>query len=88
MRYMMLNFGLLGGLIVGKAFVFIIALILAIIAFIGIEKEADWVFYLALTRLTRNWMKRKKRYWVAFAPIYLVALSQGLAAASWVHLIL
>jgi hypothetical protein len=86
MRYMMLNFGLLGGLIVEKTFVFLIALILAIIAFIGIDKKSNWVYYLALTSLTRNWMKRKRRYWVAFVPLYFVALSQGVAATSWVYL--
>lgn len=86
MRYMMLNFGLRGGLIVEKAFVFLISLILAIITFFGIDKKANWVYYLALTSLTRNWMKRKRRYWVAFVPLYFVALSQGLAASSWVYI--
>ena len=86
MRYMMASFGPMGGLVIEKSLVFLISLILSIIAFIGIEKEADWVYYLALTRLTRNWMKRKKRYWVAFAPIYFVALAQGVAATSWVLL--
>ncbi len=83
MRYMMVSFGPMGGLIIEKSLVLLISLIVSIVAFIGIEKEADWVYYLALTRLTRNWMKRKKRYWVAFAPIYFVALSQGIAATSW-----
>jgi hypothetical protein len=87
MRYMMLNFGLLGGLIVEKTFVFLIALILAIIAFIGIDKKANWVYYLALTSLTRNWMKRKRRYWVAFVPLYFVAISQGVAATTWIILL-
>ena len=75
MRYMMAAFGPLGGLVIEKSLVFLISLILSIIAFIGIEKEADWVYYLALTRLTRNWMKRKKRYWVAFVPIYFVRIA-------------
>jgi hypothetical protein len=86
MRYMMVTFGLTGGLIIEKTLVFFAALMLALIAFRGIEKEAPWVYYLALTRLTRRWMKRKKRYWVAFLPIYLVALAQGSAASSWVIL--
>ncbi len=83
---MILNFGLLGGLIVENALVFLITLILAIITYIGIDKKANWVYYLALTSLTRNWMKRKRRYWVAFVPLYFVALSQGLAASSWVYI--
>jgi len=87
MRYMMHSFGLQGGLIVEKSLVLLISLIVSIVAFNGIEKEADWVYYLALTRVTRNWMKRTKRYWVAFVPIYFVALSQGIAAMSWIILI-
>jgi hypothetical protein len=86
MRYMMVSFGLMGGLIVEKSLVLLVSLLVAIVAVIGIEKEADWVYNLALTRVTRNWMKRKKRYWVAFVPVYFVALAQGLAAASWVYL--
>ena len=87
MRYMMVSFGLMGGLIVEKSLVLLVSLLVAIVAVIGIEKEADWVYKLALTRVTRNWMKRKKRYWVAFVPVYFVALAQGLAATSWVYLI-
>ena len=86
MRYMMATFGLLGGLVLEKSLVLFIACIVALFAFIGIDKEADWVFYLAFTRTTRDWMKRKKRYWVAFIPIYFVAFSQGLAAAGWFFL--
>ena len=87
MRYMMGSFGLMGGLIVEKSLVLLVSMLVAIVAAIGIEKEAHWIYYLALTRLARNWMKRKKRYWVAFVPIYFVALAQGVAAAGWAHLI-
>ncbi len=87
MRYMMANFGLIGGLVVEKSLVLLLGTTVAIVSVIGIGKEADWVYYLAFTRVTRNWMKRKKRYWVAFLPLYFVAFSQGVAAASWVHLI-
>jgi len=86
MRYMMVSFGLMGGLIIEKTIVLLVALIVSIVAGIGIDKKADWVYYLALTRFTRNWMKRKKRYWVAFVPLYFVALSQGVAATSWAYL--
>jgi hypothetical protein len=88
MRFMMVRFGLMGGLVFEKSLVLLLAVIVATFAYIGIEKEADWVYYLAFTRATRNWMKRKKRYWVAFLPIYFVAFSQGVAAASWAYLIL
>jgi hypothetical protein len=87
MRYMMASFGLMGGLIVEKSLVLLVGTTVAIVSVIGIEKNAGWVFYLAFTRVTRNWMKRKKRYWVAFLPLYFVAFSQGVAAAGWVYLI-
>jgi hypothetical protein len=86
MRSMMVSFGLMGGLITEKSLVLLISLIVALAAVTGIEREADWVYYLALTPVTRNWMKRKKRYWVAFVPIYFVAFAQGVAAMGWVHL--
>jgi hypothetical protein len=88
MQYMMLNFGLGSGLIIGKAVVFCLALIVALIAVLGIEKRADWVYYLALTQWTKNWMKRKRRYWVAFVPLYFIAFFQGVAFTSWVWLML
>jgi len=31
-------------------------------------------------------MKRQKRRWVAFIPIYFVAAAQGIAATSWLVL--
>ena len=86
MRHMMVTFGIVGGLIIEKTLVLLIALILAVIAFRGIDTRADWVFYLTFTRATRRWMKRKKRYWVAFVPIYFVAVSQGLAVLSWIYI--
>ena len=43
MRYMMANFGLMGGLIVEKSLVLLLATTVAIAAVIGIEKEVDWV---------------------------------------------
>ena len=86
MQYMMSRFGLLGGLVIEKALVMNIALAVAIVAAIGIEKDAAWVYYLAFTQVTRNWMKRRKRLWVAFILIYFVAAAQGIAAASWVLL--
>ena len=47
-RYMMTRFGLLGGLIIEKTLVLVVALAVAIAAAIGIEKEANWVYYLCL----------------------------------------
>jgi hypothetical protein len=86
-RYMMVNFGIAEGLLLQKTIVLLIAAFIAIVCFRGIDKEADWVYYLALTRLTKNWLKRKKRYWISFLPLYLVALSQGIAAGIWVYIL-
>ena len=86
MQYMMARFGPMGGLIIEKALVLAIALAVAFVAALGIEKNAGWVYYLAFTQTTRNWMKRAKRRWIAFIPIYFVAAAQGVAAASWLLL--
>ena len=87
MRHMMVIFGQMGGLIIEKTLVLVIALIITIFTIIGIHRDSDWIYFLVLTRLVRQWMKRKKRYWLAFVPLYLVALAQGLATASWAYLI-
>lgn len=86
-RYMMVNFGILEGLLLEKILVLFAASFIAVVCFRGIDQEADWVYYLALTRLTKNWLKRKKRYWISFLPLYLVALSQGIAAGMWVYIL-
>ena len=86
-RYFMEVFGITAGLITGKLIVFTVALLIAIVAYGGIDKDANWIYYLTLTRMAKNWMRRKKRYWVAFAPIYVAAFAQGIAALSWVYLI-
>ena len=85
---MMQKFGLPGGLFIQKSLILLLGCGLARITYIGIDKESSWVYYLSLTPMTKRWMKQKKRYIVAFLPLYLVALSQGLAALSWIYLIL
>ena len=86
MRRMMIRFGRINGLIIEKAIVFMVAFLLAVVTFKGIDKRSNWVYYLALTPITRRWIKRKRRYWVAFVPIYFVAAAQGLAALSWMYI--
>ncbi len=87
MRYMMQTFGLIGGLVIQKSLILLLAFLLARTTYIGIDKESKWVYNLALTPVTKRWMKQKKRFIVAFLPLYLVALSQGIAALSWIYLI-
>ena len=86
LRGLMENYGILTGLLFGKTGVLLIAVALSLIAARGISRNSNWVYYLALTKLTRNWMKQKKRFWVAFLPLYLIAAAQGLAALSWIML--
>jgi hypothetical protein len=86
MRSMMIYFGVTGGLILEKVIVLLISLAAALVAVTAIDRESDWVYRLAFTRRTRDWMKRQKRYYVAFFPLYFVALSQCLAAAAWICL--
>lgn len=83
MRAMMVRFGITGGLIFEKGLVLLAALLVAVAAFRGIHREAVWVYRLALTPATRNWMRKQRRYGVAFLPLYLAAGAQGLAAAGW-----
>ncbi|MCE5193869.1 MAG: DUF5658 family protein [Nitrospiraceae bacterium] len=87
LRHMMTSFGITAGLILGKGIVLSLAALTAVVCYIGIHRDSDWVYYLALTRMTKNWLKRKKRYWIAFLPLYLIAFSQAVAAGMWVHLL-
>lgn len=87
MKFMMQSFGLTMGLVIQKSLIFALAFVMAKITYIGIDKESNWVYYLALTPMTRRWMKRKKRYFVAFLPLYLVAFAQSLAALSWAYIL-
>jgi hypothetical protein len=76
-------FGIVPGLIIHKTSLLLFCILLAVVTHKGIANNSKWVFYLALTNFTRNWMKKKKRYWLAFMPLYLSGLAQGLAALSW-----
>ena len=87
-KAMMAQFGIVAGMVLEKGIVLALAVAIAISAYRGIAKDADWVYVLALTRATKKWMQRKKRYWVAFVPLYLIALAQGLAALSWLYLLI
>ena len=86
-REMMVMFGIVPGMLITKGLVLLLALVISVVAYRGIDNRSAWVYYLALTRVTRAWMRRRRRYWVAFLPLYLVALSQGVAALSWFYLI-
>jgi hypothetical protein len=87
MRTMMTQFGLLPGLIIEKTLVLVTTLIIALITAHGIEKESPWVYLLAITPITKRWMRAKKRRFVAYLPLYLAALAQAAAAFTWLYLI-
>jgi len=87
-RTMMEHFGLVGGLFIEKALVFVIALLLAFIAARGIERESGWVYWFTLTPMTERWMRAGKRRFVAYLPLYLVTLAQAVAAFGWLYLLL
>ena len=77
MRQIMARFGILGGIVLEKGMVLMIALGLAITVSIGIEREAPWVYFPALTPMTRRWMGRRKRRWVAICPFTRWLYSRG-----------
>lgn len=87
MQFMMATFGPVAGLVLEKLLVAVLATLLAFAVLRGIHAERPWVYWLALTPLTRRWMRRRRRYWIAHLPLYLAALAQGLAALSWYYLV-
>ncbi|NIQ37351.1 MAG: hypothetical protein GTN81_02000 [Proteobacteria bacterium] len=83
MRTVMVHFGPKTGLFLGKA---VVGAICFAIAFYGereIKREADWIWKLPSTTWTKAWMRKGDRSWIAYTPLYAVAISQLLAAASW-----
>ena len=60
MRKVMEMFGPLPGMLIEKGLVLVVALIVAVVAFRGIDQEAEWVYWLALTPMTKRWMRKKK----------------------------
>ena len=87
MQFMMAIFGPVAGLVLEKLLVAIVATLLAFVVLRGIHAELPWVYRLALTPLSRRWMRHRRRYWIAHLPLYLAALAQGAAALSWAYLI-
>jgi hypothetical protein len=84
MRTAMALFGPEAGLILEKFLVGIICFVIAKYGEREIKRDADWIWKIPSTKWVRVWMRRGDRSWIAYAPLYAVAVSQFLAAASWV----
>jgi hypothetical protein len=83
MRAVMAHFGLEAGLVLQKALVGAICFAIAKYGEREIKRRADWIWKIPSTKRTRAWMIRGDRSWIAYTPLYAVAASQLLAAASW-----
>ena len=84
MRAAMAQLGLETGLFLQKALVGAICFVIAKYGEREIKRGADWIWKLPSSRWVRDWMRRGDRSWIAYTPLYAVAISQLLAAASWV----
>lgn len=83
MRAAMAQLGLETGLFLQKALVGAICFVIAKYGEREIKRGADWIWKLPSTKRTKAWMRRGDRSWIAYTPLYGVAVSQLLAAASW-----
>ncbi|MHC4639735.1 MAG: hypothetical protein ACYTBV_19890 [Planctomycetota bacterium] len=83
MRAVMAYFGLEAGLVLEKTLVGAICFVIAKYGEREIKREAAWIWKVPSTKWTRAWMRRGDRSWIAYTPLYIVAASQLLAAASW-----
>jgi hypothetical protein len=88
MRAVMTQFGLEAGLFLEKALVGVICFLIAKYGEREIKRGEGWIWKLPSTRWTRAWMRRGDRSWIAYTPLYIVAASQLLAAASWAFVML
>ena len=83
MRAAMAHWGVETGLFLQKAWVGAICFVVAKYGEREIKRGADWIWKLPSTKRTRAWMRSGDRSWIAYTPLYAVAISQLLAAASW-----
>ncbi len=83
MRTIMTLFGIEGGIWLEKALVGVICFVIAKYGEREIKRGAAWIWKVPSTQWARAWMRRQDRSWIAYIPLYGVALSQLVAAASW-----
>jgi len=83
MRTIMALFGIEGGIWLEKVLVGVICFVIAKYGEREIKRGAAWIWKVPSTQWARVWMRRRDRSWIAYLPLYGVALSQLVAAASW-----
>ncbi len=83
MRTIMALFGIEAGIWLEKALVGLICFVIAKFGEREIKRGAAWIWKVPATQWARAWMRRQDRSWIAYIPLYSVALGQLLAAASW-----
>jgi hypothetical protein len=76
--------GLEAGLVTQKAAIGGVLTFIAVCGERAIRNQERWISKIPSTRLARNWMRKKDRSWIAYIPLYAVAIGQGFAAGSWV----
>lgn len=83
MRAMMRWLGPEVGLLVQKAAIGGVLILIAVYGERAIRDREPWIWRIASTEWERDWMQRKDRSWIAYVPLYMVAIAQGVAAGIW-----
>ena len=86
MRWMMFQFGPAPGIIMQKTGVGILATLIALYGERAIRNRARWLAWVPTSRWGKSWLRQKNRSWIAYLPLYGAAVSQLLAALSWVFM--
>ena len=86
MRWVMAQFGHQTGLLIQKATVGTAAAFIAAFGERAIKNREKWIEKVPSTKWARAWMARKDRSWIAYLPLYIVAMAQGFAAVGWIAL--
>jgi len=74
------------GLVAHKAAIGAVAIVIAVVGERAIQRRDPWIWRIPMTRWVRAWMQQRDRSWIAFLPLYAVAVGQVLAVASWLAL--
>ena len=75
------------GLFLGKAAAGVVCWLVARWGEDEIRRRAPWLARVPMTPWTRAWLASGDRSWIAFIPLYGVALAQSAGALSWAFLL-
>jgi len=86
LRTYMVQYGPLETLVFFKTIVGIICILIAIYLKPEIRRKAEWIKYVPMLPVVRQWLNTGDRSWIAYIPLYATATAWAVAAITWLRL--